>query len=91
MLRQKIVGSEMRAVKYHDKVKFLHFECNNCHKTFAKLESYSRKQLKIHKNACCFCSPDCRTKYFKRLKKAVPLPKDRGTSIFNWINKIINS
>ena len=25
-------------------------------KKFSKMESYSKKQLKIHKNACCFCS-----------------------------------
>src|SRR3989338_35395 len=64
MLTQKIIGTEYKKVKYHGSVKFLIFECNFCSKRFSKMESYCRKQLKIHKNACCFCSPLCRNKYF---------------------------
>lgn len=66
MLTQKIIGTEYKTVKYHGNVKFLIFECNNCSKQFSKMESYSKKQLKIHKNACCFCSPNCRNIYFNQ-------------------------
>lgn len=63
MPKQIVIGTEDRPVKYHNKVKYVIFECNNCHKQFAKQESYFRKQLKTRENACCFCSAGCRTTY----------------------------
>ncbi|OGG22045.1 hypothetical protein A3J20_02770 [Candidatus Gottesmanbacteria bacterium RIFCSPLOWO2_02_FULL_42_29] len=99
-LQQKILGTEMRQVKYHGNVKFLIFECNNCLKPFSRMESYSRKQVKIHKNACCFCSPECRTSYFKKTKFQAPSaekrsaaakPKTKGkSSFFGWLGKLLN-
>ena|SRR3990167_7469310 len=97
MLTQKILGSEYKKIKYHGLVKFLIFECNNCRKSFSKMESYSKKQLKIHKNACCFCSADCRNDYFNQktketVKKAhtpvVAVSKGNGKSVMGWLNKI---
>jgi len=76
MIKQLIVGSQYLPVKYHGKVKFLTFECNFCHKTFSKMESYARKQVKIHRNACCFCSPVCRTKYFAQNLPRGPMDKE---------------
>ncbi|OGG03660.1 hypothetical protein A2W14_04055 [Candidatus Gottesmanbacteria bacterium RBG_16_37_8] len=95
MLTQKIIGTQYKKVKYHGQVKFLIFECNNCHKHFSKMESYSKKQLKIHKHACCFCSPKCRDAYFRKQNKQKS--KSRGnshkkdSSLFGWINKILGS
>lgn len=66
MLTQIIRGETELPVKYHGKVKFIIFECNNCHKEFNKPVSYYRKQLKTRENACCFCSPECRTAYLKQ-------------------------
>lgn len=63
MLKQIIVGEELVPVKYHGQVKFLVFECNQCHTQFKKEESYYRKQTKRRAHACCFCSPKCRTTY----------------------------
>ncbi|KKS96478.1 MAG: hypothetical protein UV73_C0010G0063 [Candidatus Gottesmanbacteria bacterium GW2011_GWA2_43_14] len=101
MLQQTILGTEMRQVKYHGKVKFLLFKCNNCRKSFSRMESYCRKQVKIHKNACCFCSPECRTNYFKnakfpqaadkRLSETPKKPQagDAKSSFFGWLGKIL--
>jgi hypothetical protein len=71
VVSQIIKKSEYRPIKYHGQVKFLVFECNNCHKEFSRQESYARKQVKIHKNACTFCSPLCRTAFFKGKTSAV--------------------
>lgn len=98
MLTQKIIGTEYKKVKYHGQVKYLIFECNNCGKQFSKMESYSKKQLKIHEHACCFCSPDCRNYYFnkKLIKKQAPVASSsepdsdkKNTSFFGWLNKIL--
>jgi hypothetical protein len=66
MARQIILGTEERPVKYHGMVKFVVFECNNCHNNFSKQESYFRKQLKTRESACCFCSAKCRTSYIAK-------------------------
>lgn len=96
MLKQKIIGTEYKKIKYHGEVKHLLFECNNCHKQFSKMESYCRKQVKIHKNACCFCSPNCRNQYFKKLgnsKKTVvkssPV-RTKTTPVIGWLKKIFS-
>ena len=77
MIKQLIKGSEKRAVKYHGEVNFLIFECNFCHKSFSKMESYARKQVRIHRNACCFCSPACRTKFFAKSLPRGPMAKEQ--------------
>ena len=93
MLTQKIIGTEYKKIKYHGQVKFLIFECNNCRKKFSKMESYCKKQLKIHKHACCFCSPKCRDQYFRKQSAAQGTPKGNShkkeTSLFGWINKLL--
>lgn len=68
MLAQIHKGGKEVILKFHGKVKFMVFECNRCHKDFEKPASYYRKQMKTRKNSCCFCSPDCRVKYFKAEK-----------------------
>ena len=55
---------KLMPVKYHGQVSFVDFECNSCHRTFTKKESYFNKQLKKRPSACSFCSPSCRSKYF---------------------------
>ena len=100
MLNQKIIGTEYKKVKYHVQVKFIIFECNNCRKHFSKMESYCRKQLKIHKNACCFCTPNCRNEYFnnslkERIQNEVIKPSGNSnnnkSSFFGWLNKLLES
>lgn len=97
MLTQKIIGSEYKKVKYHGMVKFLIFKCNNCRKKFSKMESYSKKQLKIHKNACCFCSASCRNNYFNNKspqkskassKQSPQVSRGNGKSVLGWLNKL---
>jgi hypothetical protein len=68
MLKQIIKGEKEVSLKFHGKVKFMVFECNQCHKDFEKPASYYRKQMKTRKNSCCFCSPQCRVKYLKVAK-----------------------
>lgn len=78
MPKQIVIGTEDRPIKYHGQVKFVVFECNNCHKHFAKQESYFRKQLKTRENACCFCSAGCRTTYHAKrnfIEKAYTAPQ----------------
>src|SRR3990172_11367523 len=100
MLTQKIIGTEYKKVKYHGQIKFLIFECNNCRKHFSKMESYCKKQLKIHPHACCFCSPDCRNRYFnkktavskKRIQKTISVNSHKkGSSFFGWLNNLLES
>jgi len=55
---------------------------------------------KIHKNACCFCSPECRTAYFKKTKfqapsaeksqAAVKAKTSGKSSFFGWLGKLLN-
>ncbi|MCJ7740287.1 hypothetical protein MUP32_03135 [Candidatus Microgenomates bacterium] len=82
MLKQILVDSINLPVKYHNKIKFLIFECNHCHKHFKKQESYYRKQLKRRKIACCFCSPKCRSRYFFA-------QKDKPVS--GWFQKLFHN
>jgi len=55
------------------------------------MESYAKKQFKIHKNACCFCSPDCRNNYFQRLRKKqienFKKPVQKNTNILDWVDR----
>lgn len=60
----------MIPVKHHGKVKYLELECNFCHKHFDKQESYVRKQSRMRKSACCFCSIACRLNYYKKDQKS---------------------
>jgi len=101
MLTQKIIGTEYKKVKYHGQIKYLIFECNNCGKQFSKMESYAKKQLRIHKHACCFCSPDCRNKFFNKKIAGKNMPgqkkyrirssQHKSQSFFGWLNKMLES
>jgi len=97
MLKQIILGTRYERVKYHSQVKYIVFQCNYCGKEFARMESYARKQVKIHKNACCFCSPGCRVKYFKNQSDdktvshiiAVQKELDKSKSVLSWVKNML--
>ncbi len=97
MLKQIILGTREESVKYHGRVKFLVFQCNFCRREFSKMESYARKQVKIHRNACCFCSPACRVQYFKNKSKEKVVSQvivsdvysKTETSVFGWIKDML--
>jgi len=99
MLKQMVIGVNEKPVKYHGLVKFVVFECNNCHKQFEKQESYFKKQMKTRDNACCFCSPRCRSLYLTKnniiahtYKSAVGKKKAEAPSVFSRIlHKVFKS
>lgn len=68
MLTQIIKGEKFIPIKFHGNVKHLVFACNVCGKEFVKPESYFKKQSKMRKHACCFCSPKCRSQYLYQHK-----------------------
>ena len=71
MIKQKIIKTFYKATdKFHKRVKHLVFICNSCNKNFIRLASCYRKQLKTSKNACCFCSMSCKSKWIA--KKTFP-------------------
>lgn len=97
MLKQVIIGTEYKKIKYHGEIKHIIFKCNTCGKKFSKMESYCRKQIKIHKSACCFCCPDCRNRYFQKnlpighktvRKKKVK--KSKPSAIRDWLGNIFS-
>lgn len=97
MLKQVIIGTEYKKIKYHGEIKHVIFKCNTCGKKFSKMESYCRKQIKIHKSACCFCCPDCRNRYFQKhlpigQKKVIKKKKTKPKSspIKGWFAKIFS-
>ena len=80
MLKQIVVKEKMILVKHQGKVKYLELECNFCHRHFDKQESYVRKQSRMRKSACCFCSIACRLNYYKKDQKS-PNPSIKSEKV----------
>lgn len=88
MLKQIIVGSEDKKIKFHGYIKYIIFECNKCHKHFSKQESYYKKQLKNRKGACCFCSPRCRSRFLYSQSR---LGVEKESVVTSWFHNLFHN
>ena len=76
----KIIKTKTKKLPFHPSVKFIIFKCNWCKNPFEKMGSYYKKQKKRVKNACCFCSRSCKSKWIASIKfqKGKKHPKWQG-------------